>query len=75
MAIESENMPSSSLVSKGNTTVASQLRTSAKIIRSMKEGLSSEIIRPLHKADPRKTRRRKHEKKTWILTHSGEKRN
>jgi hypothetical protein len=55
-------MPSSSLVSKGNTAVTSQLRTSAKIIRSMKEGLSSEIIRPLRKADPRKTRGRKHEK-------------
>jgi hypothetical protein len=56
---ESDNVPSSSLGSKHNTAVISKLRTSTKIIRSMKEGLFTEVVRPFPKAGPRKTGGRK----------------
>jgi hypothetical protein len=69
---ESDNAPSRSLGSKHNTAVISKLRTSTKIIRRMKEGLSPEIIRPFPKAGPRKTGGRKHEK-TRILRDTPEK--
>jgi hypothetical protein len=68
----SDNVPSSSLGSKHNKAVISKLRTSTKIIRSMKEGLSPEIIRPFPQAGPRKTRGRKRGK-TRILTDTSEK--
>jgi hypothetical protein len=44
---------------KDNRVVVSQLRTPAKIIRSMKAGITPEIIRPIHKVGLRKTGRRK----------------
>jgi hypothetical protein len=59
---ESDNAPSSSLGSKHNTAVISKLKTSTKIIRSMKEGLFTEIIKPFPRARPRKTGGRKHGK-------------
>jgi hypothetical protein len=52
--------------------VISKLRTSTKIIRSIKEGLSPEIIRPFPKARPRKIGERKRGK-TGILTDTPEK--
>jgi hypothetical protein len=69
---ELDNAPSSSLGSKHNTAVISKLRISTKIIRSTKEGLSTEIIRPFPKARPRKTGGRKRGK-TRILTDTPEK--
>jgi hypothetical protein len=69
---ESDNAPSSSLGSKHNTAVISRLRISTKIIRSMEEGLSTEIIRPFPKARPRKSGGRKHGKNR-ILTDTSEK--
>jgi hypothetical protein len=69
---ESDSAPSSSLGSKHNTAVISKLRTLTKIIRSMKEGLFTEIIRPFPKARRRKTGRRKLGK-TRILTDTLEK--
>jgi hypothetical protein len=71
---ESDNAPSSCLGFKHNTAVTSKLRKSTRIIRSMKEGLFTEIIRPFPKARPRKTGGRKHGE-TRILTDSREKRN
>jgi hypothetical protein len=68
---ESDNAPSSSLGSKHNTAVISKLRTSTKIIRSIKEGLFTEI-RPFPKVRPRKTGGRKCGK-TRILTDTPEK--
>jgi hypothetical protein len=47
---DSDNAPSSSLGSKHSTAVTCKLRKSAKIIRSTKQSLSTEIIRPFHKA-------------------------
>jgi hypothetical protein len=69
---ESDNAPSSSLGSKHNTAATSKLRTSTKIIRSTKEGLFTEIIRPLPKARSRETGGRKRGK-TRILTDTPEK--
>jgi hypothetical protein len=60
------------LGSKHNTAVISKLRTSTKIIRSTKEGLFTEIIRPFPKARPRKTGGRKRGKNR-ILTDTPEK--
>jgi hypothetical protein len=42
---ESDNVPSSSLGTKHNKAVISKLRTSTKIIRSMKEGLSDPSLK------------------------------
>jgi hypothetical protein len=69
---ESDNAPSSSLGSKHNAVVISKLKTSTKIIRSTKEVLFNEIIRPFPKARPRKTGGRKRGK-TRILTDTPEK--